>query len=468
MKRPASSPAPLRSSRAPRGYTMIEILMATLLTLILLFAVVSIFASISGSINDSRATLEMTDRLRASAARMQEDLKHLTVTMLPPRRPEEDEGYFEYMERLVGPGGVNIDTGLADSTVGDYDDILMFTTRSPKNPFIGRFGAGTIESHVAEVMWFVRGRTLYRRVLLVAPKCIRALDTDGNQYIDAGEWPGGGSFFMACDISVHREQDASGTIHLKPNTLGDLTKPENRYAHQSGGFPFHPHRVNGWFQLGLPTLSESSSAGFTDWFNSGLPAVPLTARGTFDAWANPYPFNELDAEVGTIETYNSTRVAEDVILTNVVGFDVKAWDPNAPVYSNGTIALMPGDPGYAAAMGGTPVSYGAYVDLNYASGTIDTPFAGPGQLSPMLSGVYDTWSFHYENDGVDQLGNGTLDTGTDGFDNDGNGVVDDAAEMEAPAPYPVPLRGIQIKIRAYEADSRQVREVTVVQDFLPK
>jgi hypothetical protein len=33
-------------------------------------------------------------------------------------------------------------------------------------------------------------------------------------------------------------------------------------------------------------------------------------------------------------------------------------------------------------------------------------------------------------------------------------------------PYPVPLKGIQIKIRVYEPDSRQIREVTLTQDFL--
>jgi hypothetical protein len=59
-------------------------------------------------------------------------------------------------------------------------------------------------------------------------------------------------------------------------------------------------------------------------------------------------------------------------------------------------------------------------------------------------------------------------TAYDGLDNDGNGIVDDVAELQAPPPYPVPLRGIQIKIRVYEPDSRQVREVTVVQDFLPQ
>ncbi len=35
------------------------------------------------------------------------------------------------------------------------------------------------------------------------------------------------------------------------------------------------------------------------------------------------------------------------------------------------------------------------------------------------------------------------------------------------APYPFPLRGVQITLRVYEPDTRQVREVTVVQDFLP-
>jgi len=30
----------------------------------------------------------------------------------------------------------------------------------------------------------------------------------------------------------------------------------------------------------------------------------------------------------------------------------------------------------------------------------------------------------------------------------------------------VPLKGIQVKIRVFEPDSRQIREITVVEDFL--
>ena len=49
-----------------------------------------------------------------------------------------------------------------------------------------------------------------------------------------------------------------------------------------------------------------------------------------------------------------------------------------------------------------------------------------------------------------------------------DGVVDDIGERYRGAPYPVPLRDIQIKIRVFEPDSHQIREVTVVQDFMPK
>lgn len=33
-------------------------------------------------------------------------------------------------------------------------------------------------------------------------------------------------------------------------------------------------------------------------------------------------------------------------------------------------------------------------------------------------------------------------------------------------PYPTPLQGIQNKIRVYDPSGRQIREVTLTQDFL--
>ena len=85
-----------------------------------------------------------------------------------------------------------------------------------------------------------------------------------------------------------------------------------------------------------------------------------------------------------------------------------------------------------------------------------------------LNRVYDTWSFHYEHDGINQDLDSDIDEGTDGFDNDGDNGVDDIGERETSPPYPVPLRGIQVRIRVYEPDSRSIREVSINQHFVPE
>ena len=105
--------------------------------------------------------------------------------------------------------------------MGDFDDVLMFTTRSTGKPFIGLFNYGTfavpktatVQSDVAEVAWFIRGRTLYRRQLLVAPGL--PVPTNAAK-----------GFYAYNDISVRVENN-----QLLANTLGDLTRRECRYAH---------------------------------------------------------------------------------------------------------------------------------------------------------------------------------------------------------------------------------------------
>jgi prepilin-type N-terminal cleavage/methylation domain-containing protein len=456
-----------------RGYTLVEMLMATALTLIMMAAVASVFGTMGTSISGARATLEMSDALRGAAAKLRSDLEGITATMNPPRRPEDGEGYFEYTEGPIGPVVLpsavasNNDLGTADSTEGDIDDMIMGTSRSHSDPFVGKSAAGVIESQDAEIAWFVRGRTLYRRVLLIRP------DIDVTSRAPAG-------FYANNDISV---RNVGGTLYS--NSLSDLTKPENRFAHQNalGAFspfaPFHPHRLTGWATnsgaappqpgLGLPILQECSDANWVAGGAISAYTFASTFSPAFDAWLNPHPWQlaggavAVDTSTGALTAFpNGTRVGEDVVLNNVIGFDVKVWDPNAPVVLDSTGAvLMPGDSGYNVGGSYTTISYGAYVDLGYGVG-IGQPtlslFSGNGNATTGLNRVYDTWSLHYEYGG----------TGTDGFDNDGNGVVDDVGEMVAPPPYAVPLRGIQIKIRVFEPDSKQIREVTIVQDFVGK
>ena len=95
----------------------------------------------------------------------------------------------------------------------------------------------------------------------------------------------------------------------------------------------------------------------------------------------------------------------------------------------------------------------------------------PNANSGWVSGnplFYDTWSLHYENDGIKQNTAHAADTGTNGLDDNGDGVVDDIGEYDTLPPYSAPLRGIRVVVRAYEPSSQQVREVTIVQDFMPE
>jgi prepilin-type N-terminal cleavage/methylation domain-containing protein len=432
MKRPI----PVRSRSAVNpGFTLVEILVALALSLLILGAVITMFGKVTESISDSRSLLEMADRLRLAEERLQLDLAGVTVTMNPPRDPANNEGYFEYIEGPIGlpmsgitsimapPSSAARNTDLAgspdDSTVGDFDDILMFTTRSTGRPFVGKFNSGTIQSYVAEVAWFIRGRTLHRRVLLVVPGAFITAPALG--------------FYANNDISVHLN---AGGATVTPNTLADLTRRECRFAHYPAAFPssvaaYWAWTTNAGYAFAtLPTLNECSYSGL-----SGLlPGNAITSPTTLDFWTNNASYRLADnAFIGTANA--GTRVSDDIILTNVIGFDVKAWDSGA----------------------------GAYVDLGYNTG-LATPTQFSGLGNGPLAGtantarVYDTYS--------------TSHFGTawnDGLDNGGvSGIVDDDSEKINPPPYPVPLRGIQVKIRVFEPDSKQVREVTVVQDFLPR
>jgi hypothetical protein len=508
------------------AFTLVEILVSTTLALLLLTAVIRMFGAVGEGITDARAMLESADRLRVAQTRLQQDLAGVTVTMNPPVRPEDNSGYFEYIEGPVGsaklppppvthppelfldhnkklvplmPSEVAVDSenSSPDTTVGDFDDILMFTTRSTGRPFVGKCGGGTIQSDVAEVAWFVRGRTLYRRVLLVAP----ASNPTNNPV----------NFYANNDVSVRvvcDPTDSTGNNKIcLPNTLADLTRRECRYAHlpwftlpnnnppnywpygiRQWSWPLGPSG-NRWGMPTLPTLMECSvSNWFSNWINN-MPVYPVGPGFEYvDFWSNNPDLNMTNnALTGTANP--GSRIADDVILTNVIGFDVKAWDPGAPIMGTTTNPIPPGSPPdssgnatYIPDSGAIPIGFGAYVDLGYYPN-----YAPPANYPQprfhhlgydygtlVLSATnaypfrtYDTFSTHYENSGR-FTGDGVAGISNNGFDDNTNGVVDDDTEKITIPPYPVPLRGIQVKIRVFEPDSRQIREVTVVQDFLPQ
>lgn len=483
-----STPSALRGCwrrSALRAFTLIEILVSLVITLIMMGAVVTLFGVVTDSVSGSRALLETSDRLRAARNRIALDLQGATVTPAPPRRPENDEGYLEIVE---GPDSDNDNNNMSTtdpppnpkdfvsfaSLFGDCDDAILLTTRSRGEPFIGKLAGVPVESQVAEVAYFlrqdgpaigfykspsntakdnqpVRLYTLYRRCMLVRPS--------------------GGTIPNITDATFYDNNDISARVDSTPariaNSLGDLTKPENRFGRISTAFPskFNATLIDGW---------KTKADG---WDLRTPPATGQAAAG----------------QDGFLR--NSGRLGDDVLLTNVLAFDVQVFDPGAPVFistTNPPVAVEPRDSAYKGMLSNTPVSFGAYGDLGYMfnASPAYTPTGsnprpdfnlGPNAKSgytttgtPRPPFVYDTWSMHYEADGVVQQSqipttppsaSNLPDAGMNGLDDDVDGLVDEADEFDTLPPYSAPLRGLRITIRVYEPGSQQTRQVTIVQDF---
>ncbi len=410
-------------------------------------AVITVFGFIGEQVTDSRSIIETNDRLRSAAHWLREDLSSVTAEMMPPLRPESGSGYFEIIE---GPlrgyptqnNGSFATGGGRDLINGDSDDGLFFTIRSGGEPFRGKYNNGSYESPTAEVAWYLRPGlvqggvqtyVLCRKLMLIVP------ELPPNQPLNA-------AFYVNYDVSARRT--SANNSNAVPNTLGDLTKRENRFARQLT-FPY--------------ALLDKPVA----------PTAP--------------------APLQTFEEAGLGRGGEDVVLTNVLGMDVQVWDPQAPLrkFDAHDAILTPSDPNYASAVDypASNPTRGAYVDLGllvaqsgFMNSTGQTFRHRPHQKSLLnvaqAGFTYDTWSYHYEHDGVRQstaqystgVNPNIIDAGTNGIDDNAQQSpgIDDVSERETMPPYPLPLRGIRVTLRVYEPSSRQVREVTIVESFVPE
>ncbi len=454
-----------------RGFSLVEVMVATAISLILIGGAATLFGYVGDRVTAGRAGIETSDHVRAAQDRLRSDLQMRTATMLPWESPAAGNGYFEIVKSnqirwdntnyntITDQNGNPVtgrDTVAANPTTTAIDgygnDYLFFTIRAKDRPFVGRAGSTTVQSQVAEVVWFMAPNrdasgnftnpltyTLYRRMLLVLPgmqlQAASSSDSD---------------FFTNYDISAHYDNTSGKMV---ANSLADLTYRENRFSHQhapTGQYPF----------LVGPTVNNAATV------------VPFAS--------------------------SSSRFGDDVMLTNVLGFDVKVWDPLVPVMQDpngGSVGLVPSDPGYNS--NGTAIGLGAYVDLNYSGGKLSSTwfsnsYCGGGAYAgsnvspiiqqPLATGpsdgkyplTWDSWSAGYEyyNSSYPSAAYGQPGNAVSGFDNNSNpsatnrGVCN-AGMRETSPPYPVPLRGVQIKIRVYEPIARQVREVTVDESFLP-
>ena len=542
-----------------RGYTLLEILVAVTLMLIIMLGLTQLFSSVGTQINNTQATLQLAGDLRGVKTRLESDLKLVTADLskAPPMKSGLNQGYFciiegmgaahsnallqtrDYANPSLSITGEDIaftsdSNDPYDNTVGDMDDILMFTAYAPEGqPFRGLVGGQVRESNMAEIIWFCRGNTLYRRTLLILPdqefQDILARDAQMTPAMRQGL-----GFYQRNDVSVRINPNTGFVV---ANSLEDLAQRQNRFGHAVSvawngnntvdgnttntriqqAFPFNIHKNSAVYYMRMPTMLETShpnwdaSQSFA-WnlayctrsasnhpYPTGENPILLLPTGTetsndfpqdakpfIDFWVTPFPWSAIETGnanvnpninpiTGTPVDLKGGRYAEDVIMTNVISFDIQVWDDYAKRYVN---------LGEARSSWNTTTNRLVYT---YDDGTEADPsgFGAQGNYpllrrnpngsknstlnSIALPCTYDTWSDEFEREGYqwpNQAGTPTPTRGRNQIDDLGTGVIDHIDEWTTSPPYNVPLRGVKISIRTFDPLSKNIREMTVVHNFV--
>ena len=412
---------------SPLGMTLIEVLIATAMTMLIMLALAQGFKTTSQSISSGRARLTGSDQLRSISTLLRSDLQGLTVsTQVHPQSVKSPTGYFmAYDGPLTDstamlfnyvPTGVEIEDKLSASRWSDIDDLVMFTAKAADGQwFYGRVplalmkihsGATsvtfqdwltdvTIASEYAEIVWFMRplnevgmlnnpdpqnsgGNYSYspsstpvndvipvvdlngdnipdpdgmpdrvalcRRVLLIRPDLDIALTkvsglandpqlTAAPMQVDSNQ---ADSFryqmrfaYQRTDLSVRKQWDASnGRFVLKTNSLGDLQRPENRFAHfclPAGGS-----------SASLPILALTNEANSNGNYRTMTDLAMSGVNPTNDRGFLPAAFCRTNLVATGNSTYQPQFTQEEIVASNIVGFDIRGYDSSAlQVYTPG-------------------------------------------------------------------------------------------------------------------------------------
>ena len=438
------------------AYTLIELLIAMTLSLLLLLAIAELFRRVGGSMNDTRSVMSASAHLNEAALLLRQDLAGIPNSLATkPKRiadhmhnsnfpmPHDSDGYLEIIE---GPNTVLFhpyvdENDQLDMTVGDVDDIIAFTATSNGIPFRGLIRGEVVERKTAEIAWFVRGNTLYRRIRLI-DDLTRNENTEhpDSPVTTFGDLPNpvvaGTYVLVTADATsdggeqrydaVRRGGDWVWTTLL---TFDDLARRARRFGHDginSNPFPYslYDGAYANWYYLRMPTLEESdywSGQGKQYWKAEATTntAVPIPNP---DLWEQPHFFPDLqDRKSGSlqacVEKPRHPRAGEDAILTNVLSFDVKVWDPIAEQFVD-----------LGSPVAKTWANENDPANENYQPKHRDMLKIGtqPDQLR-----VWDSWTLKYN---------------------------------ELP-PYSQPLTALQITIRCFEPSSRIIKQITVVHRF---
>lgn len=349
---------------------------------------------------------------------------------------------------------------------------------------------GLGSSTMAEIAYFLRHGNLYRRVMLIRkpnvpnpPNDYAPLDLAGNalslRFYENGQ---PGNFFADFDFAAFQYGTSvrfhGGCSMSWYSSAFSLTNPAYRFGFDNTsdagkGYGI-PREYVGTSFIGRFTHAETSSSSFR-------------APGKCKKDNNPFALStKLMTNDGVVTSFPAgPRLGDDLLVSNVHGFDIKVWDPAASAGADG----LPGkanydddgingidDPGELGAPGSDD---GAFRDLGHRGTTGHyryLPVAGrPNNYysnSDMGFNRYDSWSPNIDLDGDGKHDHPPfrpiwigpdLKPGKAHFDDDGINGIDDAGELGWPGTDDfAPLHAVQIKVRFYDEVSRQLREATAV------
>jgi prepilin-type N-terminal cleavage/methylation domain-containing protein len=299
-------------------------------------------------------------------------------------------------------------------------------------------------SQTAEVSYFLRHGNLYRRVLLIRQPYNTAGTTQpGTTAFPIINGAYNGTFWADFDYSARFDNvtafngprffDQSDLNNAPSATYNANTfpigSPANRFGHDqtngastlgpsigAGGWPVagqtgngapREYDINGVF-LGRYSQEETSNSAFQ--FPGSIPVAgsPMAQATLANIGANGAVNQYTVAPVGT-------RRGEDILLTNVISFDVKIWDPHYSesagndVNRNGIIDTGPAfaDVGHSAATGDFLASNNLLPTYGPHASQVQTPATpnvftyvnASGNTVTFFNNVFDTWyrTFIFDN-----------------------------------------------------------------------
>ena len=514
--------------KAHAGFTLVEMLVAVTLVLLMMTMFAEIFSVATSSLSKQKSLAELDQRQRLTSTLIRADIQERTFKRLVAIHPAEvlslvqnsrnqgtetNQGYFYISE---------------NEPYDDTDDVLQLTVQRPDasgEMFYGRARelvdiscVGIITSPPntpnpnqpenddgdptnkigssthAEIAYFLRGSNLCRRVLLVRDTPFNAASDspttfDNISLVQTGIYPQGTSFYLKPDNPADRfpndfdyaatyDYGAGRLEFLGGHSLENdnrsastlvLALPNRRFGFQPTLNPkdSRPMEYVGTTFIGRFTHQETSDPDFAYPGDPGL--GPDGNLATTDD-TNPYFRQGLTVAPNqvVIPFQDGPRQGEDILMSNVLSFDIKVWDN----------VLQPPcfvDIGHSGKVG--EYAQNPTLSTNKSHGNHNTAY-GPRSSN---NRCFDTW-----HTGLNVIDPTTppysvtnpppfrpvLDYGVDGVpgslgDDDKDGVPENDAEAGWPGTDDLlsPLKAIQIQIRFRDISSGAARDFTLIESL---